>query len=261
MLLRVRTDVDQADWLVLTSVENRNALSERLLSQLIEQVSLATSSEARVLVLDHEGKAFCSGVDLRERGRAGEEGVHSGLLADLLRMLWSFPKPVIARVDGLVRGGGMAMLACSDFVVAGEASNFGYSEVRVGVIPALVTAVTFPKLSTGLVGPWMMSGEAFDALEARRIGLVTRTVPTGTSVTVEPELAALLRGGPSSVLQTKALLRRPADAQVRAAIDEMEQLSHAVFATDEAQAGMAAFSERRAAPWIPVHPAITATTP
>jgi methylglutaconyl-CoA hydratase len=199
-------------------------------------------------------------VDLRERGRTDAEGVHSTLLADLLRMLWAFPKPVVARVDGLVRGGGMAMLACSDFVVAGETSSFGYSEVRVGVIPALVTAVTFPKLSTGLVGPWMISGAAFDALEARRIGLVTRTVAAGSPVTVAPELEALLQGGPHSVRKTKALLRRPADAQVRAAIDEMEQLSHAVFGTDEARAGMGAFSERRAAPWAPVRPASSAET-
>lgn len=251
-MLQVRTDVDQADWLVLASVENRNALSERLLRLLLEQVSAARESAARVLVIDHVGKAFCSGVDLHERGQAGEGGVHSGLLAELLRRLWAFPKPVVARVDGLVRGGGMAILACSDLVVASETSSFGYSEVRVGVVPALVAAVTFPKLSAGLVGPWMLTGEAFSAVEARRIGLVTRTVPAGSPVTVEPELDALLRGGPGAVRQTKALLRQVSGAQVRAAIDDMEQQSHAVFATDEAKQGMAAFRERQPAPWVPV---------
>jgi enoyl-CoA hydratase/carnithine racemase len=240
----------RADWLVLASTHNRNALSEQLLNELIDHVRRSARSARRALVIDHEGKAFCSGVDLRERSAGDGPGPHSALLSTLLRELWAFPKPVIGRVDGLVRGGGMALLACCDLVVAGEASNFGYSEVRVGVVPALVMAVTFPKLSHGHVGPWMLTGTPFGTNEARRIGLVTRAVETGGVVTIEPELDAIARGGPAAIALTKKLLRHETANRVISAIDEMEKVSHEIFETAEAKEGMTAFTEKRSPVWL-----------
>jgi enoyl-CoA hydratase/carnithine racemase len=249
-LLKVERIDGREDRLVLSSAHNYNALSEQLLTELLEQVRLARDSNARFLVLDHRGKAFCTGVDLRERAEAGKAGPHSGLLASLLVELWTFPKPVIARVEGIVRGGGMALLACCDFVVAGRAASFGYTEVRVGVFPALVAAVTFPKLAASMIGPWMLTGEPFDAAEAHRLGLVTRVTAAGAPVTIEPEAAALLRGGPLAVVQTKCLLRQ-AGHTVPDAIAKMRRLSEDVFGTPEAVEGMAAFQQHRSPAWAP----------
>jgi enoyl-CoA hydratase/carnithine racemase len=235
--------------LVLSSPHNYNALSEQLLTELLEQVLESRDDDTRVLVLDHDSKAFCSGVDLRERVSAGPSAPHSGLLSALLTELWTMPKPMVSCVHGIARGGGMALLACSDFVVAASTSSFAYSEVRVGVFPALVAAVTFPKLSPALVGPWMLSGEPFDAEEAQRLGLVTRVAPSAGLVSADPEIQALLRGGPQAVVETKRLLRAPSLNVVVASIELMRAASERVFGTAEAVEGMTAFQQRRSPDW------------
>lgn len=248
-LLATKSGDPRADRLVLASTHNRNALSEELLNELLSAVRQAASSSRRALVLDHEGGAFCSGVDLKQRAAGDSNSPHSALFSALLHALWEFPKPVIGRVDGLVRGGGMALLACCDVVVAGETSNFGYSEVRVGVIPALVIAVTLPKIPSSLAGPFMLTGAPFGTQDAQRLGLVTRSVPVNDPVTVEPELDAIASGGPKAIALTKSLLRCQSAEQVHRAIDEMEVVSHEIFETPEAVEGIAAFRERRAPTW------------
>jgi enoyl-CoA hydratase/carnithine racemase len=221
---------DGFDVVTLTSERNRNALSLAMLEELLEHVA---SSTGRGLVLDHEGPVFCAGVDIRERQT---KGGHSELLAQLLRALSAFPRPVLCRVDGPVRGGGMALTACADIVVASPRASFAYSEVKVGVAPALVLAVT--KVPTAPLLPWLLTGEPFDAETALRLGLVTRL---GDSL--DPELAAIRAAGPHAVETVKAVARTGID------IDAAEALSAELFAGDEAREGMAAFAERRPAAW------------
>jgi methylglutaconyl-CoA hydratase len=237
-----------ADVLVLDSPHNRNALSIALLEALRDGVRRSAAGDGRGLVIDHEGPVFCAGVDLRERRELGSEGPsHSSLLSELIRELWAYPKPVVCRVDGAVRGGGMGLVACSDIVVASEQSTFAYSEVRVGVAPALVMAVALGKVPAGALLPWLLTGEPFDAATARHVGLVTRVA--GEGVSVEPELDAIRRGGPRAIRTVKELGRRLSRADVDAAVREVEELSSALFADDEAQEGMAAFQERRPPAW------------
>lgn len=237
------------DTLVLDSPHNRNALSVAMLEQLLDAVARSAASDARALVLDHAGPAFCSGVDLRERRKLGADAPHSALIAALMRALWAYPAPVLCRVTGPVRGGGMGIIACSDIVVAARSANFAYSEVRVGVAPALVGAVALAKLPLAPLLPWLLTGEPFDALTAQRIGLVARVADDAEDATVAGELAAILRGGPAAVRTVKALCRRLGRVDIDAVIAEAETLSAALFAGDEAREGMAAFAEHRLPAW------------
>lgn len=229
MTLTRRERRDGADVVTLASPHNRNALSLQLLEELLDHVG---ASDARALVLDHEGPVFCAGVDLRER--AVKDG-HSALLARLLKALWEHPAPVLCRVGGPVRGGGMGVIACADIAVASPQATFAYSEVKVGVAPALVLAVTLPKLAPGPLLPWLLTGEPFGAETAHALGLVWRV---GDSVA--PELAAIAAAAP----QALRTVRRLALPDVSAALAEAERLSGELFASEEARQGMAAFLGR-----------------
>jgi len=232
----------------LASPANRNALSLRMMEELLEHIDATASGEGRGLVLDHDGPVFCAGVDLRERQALGATTQsHSSLLGRVLRDLWTYPKPVLCRVDGATRGGGMGLVACSDIVVASSAATFAYSEVRVGVAPALVAAVTLPKVPTGALLPWLLTGDAFDAETAHGLGLVTRVAVSAPSL--EPETTAIRASGPIAAKTVKRLVRRFGSIDVERALDEMETLSSELFAGAEAREGMAAFSQRRPPAW------------
>jgi len=236
------------DVAVLASPHNRNALSIQLMAELLEAVSRSAAGDGRTLVLDHEGPVFCAGVDLRERQELGTGNQeHSLLLTHLLQALWAYPKPLLCRVAGAVRGGGMGLVACSDIVAASSKATFAYSEVRVGVAPAIVTAVSLPKAPLGLLLPWLLTGEPFDAELARELGLVTRVAPDAP--TLEPEISAILASGPNAVQAVKPLARRLPATAVHEQLEEMAELSAQLFAEPEAVEGMAAFSDRRPPAW------------
>jgi enoyl-CoA hydratase/carnithine racemase len=236
------------DVLVLDSQHNRNALSVRLLEELLEHVGRSAAGEARALVLDHDGPVFCSGVDLRERQELGTAAqTHSELLGRLLQDLWAYPKPVLCRVAGAVRGGGMGLVACSDILVASAAASFAYSEVRVGVAPAIVASVALAKTPLGLLLPWLLTGEPFGADVARDMGLISRVTTDAPSL--EPETSAIVKSGPKAVQAIKRLARDLSAADVRQRLEEMTALSAQLFAEPEALEGMAAFSARRPPAW------------
>jgi enoyl-CoA hydratase/carnithine racemase len=255
-LVRTRHE-DDVDVVVLDSPHNRNAMSVQLLEELFEEVRRSAAGDGRALALDHEGSVFCAGVDLRERlARGGADATHTTLLAELLRELWAYPKPLLCRVAGAVRGGGMGLVACSDIVVASMRASFAYSEVRVGVAPAIVTAVAVPKVPLGALLPWLLTGERFDAAVAQRLGLVSR-VAGDDGASLAPELGAIRSSGPKAVRAVKGLARRLSGANIDETLREMEELSAALFADEEAVEGMAAFAERRTPAWAT--PSETAT--
>jgi methylglutaconyl-CoA hydratase len=239
--------VGAVDTLVLDSQHNRNALSIQLLEELLDGVARSADGDGRLLVLDHRGSVFCAGVDLRERQALGAGGPsHAALLARLLRQLWAYPKPVLCRIAGRVRGGGMGVVGCSDIVVATPAADFAFSEVRVGVAPAIVSAVALQKVALGSLLPWLLTGEPFDAETARQMGLVTAVSEDGA---LDGYTASLLRGGPNALVTTKRVARNVAASALHETLVELESFSTGAFADEEAREGMAAFSERRAPSW------------
>jgi enoyl-CoA hydratase/carnithine racemase len=237
------------DRLLINSPANRNALSIAMMEGLVAAIERSARRSARVLVLDHTGDVFCAGVDLKERlAMKDDPHRHSQLLGRLLAALWNYPSPVICRIAGRSRGGGMGLAACSDMVVCSPGSDFAFSEVRVGVAPALVGTFSLAGISSRALKPWLLTGESFDAREALRLGLITR-IATDDATSIDPELTASLKGAPESQRVTKRLVRELAGEAPGNALAAMQQLSAELFATDEAAEGMAAFRERRPPAW------------
>lgn len=236
------------DTLEIDSPTNRNALSVELLTALCDEVRRSTTGTGRGLLVQHAGPAFCSGVDLKERAALGPADTsHSELLAELLRELWHYPRPVVVAVDGAVRGGGLGVLACADIVLATARSSFAYSESRVGVAPALVMAVTLPLAGSRMLMPRLLDGAVFDAVAARELGLVSELV--GGDAAVAAVLSELRQGAPGAQRLIKRLARRWSDVDVDELLVEMTAVSAGLFAGAEAAEGVAAFASRRAPAW------------
>jgi methylglutaconyl-CoA hydratase len=202
-----------------------------------------------VLVLDHTGRVFCSGMDLGEAAGGGAEQQGVREFPDLLQLLWSSPKPVLAAVRGPARAGGVGLLAACDVVVAGTSATFGFSEVRLGLVPAVISAVVLPRMLPHVAHRLMLTGEVFDAATAAAGGLVDLAVPDEEVTTaLQAQVTALAAGAPAALAETKRLLRaRTPDLDFAPLLD----LSARFFAGEEGQEGIAAFREKRPARWVP----------
>jgi enoyl-CoA hydratase/carnithine racemase len=241
-------DVDR---LTLDAPATRNALSLQMLDDLAAAVGAsAVDNNSRGLVIDHTGPVFCAGVDVKERRSLAPGSRNpSEVLASLYASLWAYPKPVLCRVAGPARGGGIGFAACADAVVATADASFAFSEVRIGVAPALVGAMAMAKLGPGRLAPWLLTGQAFGVADAAAIGLVTHVAAGDGSDELEGLVDSLRLAAPGSVLVTKALVRRFTRADVPALITEMTTLSAQLFDGAEAREGMAAFADKREASW------------
>ncbi|MCZ2809827.1 enoyl-CoA hydratase-related protein [Modestobacter sp. VKM Ac-2979] len=237
--------------LTLDSPANRNALSRAMRAQLRAALTEAFADDAvRVVVLDHTGRVFCSGMDLAEAtgGSAADQGVNE--FPELLELIWNAPKPVLAAVRGPARAGGVGLAAACDVVVAGAAATFAFTEVRIGVVPAVISAVCRPRMLPNVVHRLMLTGEVFDAATAAAGGLVDLAVPDDeVDATVAAQVTALAAGAPTALAETKRLLRSGTDLPGQ--IPALLQLSARFFAGEEGQEGIAAFREKRPARWVP----------
>jgi methylglutaconyl-CoA hydratase len=235
-------DVEMADGIAtvtLNSPANRNALSQKLLADLHDALDSAERQHARVIVLAHTPPVFCAGADLKERASGV---VDSTSFVSAIDRLGTMPAPVIAAVDGPVRAGGIGVMAACDLVVVGSSITFAFSEVRIGVAPAIISAPIMQRCGwSKLAGPYL-TGEVFDAAEALDMGLVTH-VTDDVGATVAGLCRALLLGAPSALAATKGLLRRPHT------MAELQALSESLFTSDEGREGMAAFAEKRSPRW------------
>jgi methylglutaconyl-CoA hydratase len=236
--------------LTLDSPANRNALSRAMRAQLRSAIDEALADDAvRVLVLDHTGRVFCSGMDLSEAAGSGAEDQGIREFPDLLSTLFHAPKPVLAVVRGPARAGGVGLLAACDVVVAGASATFAFSEVRLGIVPAVISAVVLPRMLAQPAHRLMLTGEVFGADVAAASGLVDLTVPDDeVDATVQAQVDALAAGAPAALAETKQLLR---SGGLRGSFDELQELSARYFAGEEGQEGIAAFREKRPARWVP----------
>ena len=242
--------------LTLDSPANRNALSTPLMRTLLDLLAAAVRDPAvRMVVLSHTGPVFCSGADLKETAEARENGtVPAELLADVLAALWEFPKPVLARVAGPARAGGLGLIAAADIAVCTRAATFAFSEVRLGVIPAVISATVLPRLAPRAAAELSLTGDVFDGQRAAEIGLVTKAVDADElDGAVTAYAQALVLGGPLALAGTKQLLRRPFHngGSIRAELSELSARSGGYFRSAEGREGVTAFREKRPAIWVP----------
>lgn len=239
----------------LNRPEQRNVLNAESLGPLLEALRGAAADDAvRVVVLTGSGNTFCSGADLR--GAASDAGGFAGagprMTVAVLEALLDHPKPTVARVQGHVAGGGNGLVAACDLAVAAADARFAFSEVRVGVAPAVVSVVCLRVMPPREAAELMLTGERVDAARALRGGLLTAVVPVGElDATVSRWVAQLRRGGPTAVAATKELLRRVPVLSRDEAFGYTAELSAALFAGPEAAEGMAAFVQRRPPAWAP----------
>ena len=240
--------------LTLDSPANRNALSTALMRELLDGLSAALTDPAvRVVVLSHTGPVFCSGADLKETAEARANGrIPAEGIGDVLAALWEFPKPVVARVGGPARAGGLGLIAAADIAVCTRSATFAFSEVRLGVIPAVISATVMPRLAPRAAAELFLTGEVFDGVRAAEVGLVTAAVEEADlDEAVAGYCASLVRGGPLALAGTKQLLRRTPNPDVRADLADLTARSAGYFRSDEGVEGVTAFREKRLPNWVP----------
>jgi methylglutaconyl-CoA hydratase len=168
----------------------------------------------------------------------------------ILERIWSSPTPVVARVAGPARAGGVGLVAACDIAVAAEDATFAFSEVRIGVVPAVISVTVLPRLLPRAAHELFLTGETFDGPRAVRIGLVNSAVPAGDLDAEVARYAEMLRlGAPGALAATKEMLRRERPAALGAQFAELQQLSARLFAAEEGQEGMRAFAEKRPPAW------------
>ncbi|MFD4632705.1 enoyl-CoA hydratase family protein [Streptomyces sp. NPDC058284] len=223
--------------------ERRNALSAELVGALAEALhDLGEDTAVRAVLLTHTGTTFCSGADLKAPPDPAE-------FVRLLRQIVELPKPVVARVDGHVRAGGLGLLGACDLAVAGPAASFAFTEVRIGVAPAVISLPLLPRLDPSAASRHFLTGERFDAAEASRIGLIT-AYAADVDAALEPLLDGLRAAAPHALAETKKLLTAKVLDAFDTYSDAVTALSARLFGSAEAREGMAAFLERRERPWV-----------
>jgi len=241
--------------LTLNRPDKRNAISYELIAELSRALEEVKQSSARVLILTGAGKAFCSGMDLDDLktliGRSPEQSVKdSRTMVSLFRSLYEFPKPTIAAVNGAAIAGGTGLALLCDFTLAVPEAKFGYTEVRIGFVPAIVSTFLLRQVGEKIARDLLLTGRIFDAEEAQRIGLLTQIVPQEQLMNRARELAAqLMENSPVSLMYSKRLLtdhaRAELDAQIEAAIRENAEIR----ATADFREGITSFLEKRKPKW------------
>jgi enoyl-CoA hydratase len=263
----VQYDVgDQVASITLDSPKNRNALSRALVAELGGHLAAAAADPAvRAVLLTHTGKVFCSGADLSEASStspgsdaAGGSDATAGspssgatsAMMSMMTAIIELDKPVIAKVGGHVRAGGMGIVGACDLAVASQAASFAFTEARIGLAPAIISLTTLDLMPPRAAARYYLTGETFDAATAAEIGLITVATSADELDGVTAGLLdQLLQTSPQGAAETKKLLTGPRRARLAADAAVMAALSARLFASDEAQEGIRAFLERRPPAW------------
>jgi methylglutaconyl-CoA hydratase len=241
--------------ITLCRPEKRNAISFELLEELLAALDDVERSTANVLILTGEGKAFCAGLDLEELrsllGKTHQENVEDTTrIARIFRRLYDFPKPTIAAVNGAAVGGGVGIATMSDFTLAVPEARFGYTEVRIGFMPAIVSSILVWQVGHKAARDLLLSGRLFDAAEAQRLGLVNEIVAPEKLMDRARELAAqLLENSPAAVRATKKLLNGFIASELDRQIAEGIEDNARQRATPDFREGVSAFLEKRKPRW------------
>jgi methylglutaconyl-CoA hydratase len=237
--------------LVLDSPHNRNALSARLRRELASGLRAAFADPGvRVVLLTHTGSVFCAGADLAEVHDPPPPHTDDASLADILDLMLTAPRPVLARIAGKVRAGGLGLVAAAQVAIGSSEADFALTEVRIGVVPALISAPLLRVLSPRDAQELFVSGEVFGAERAARAGLLTHAVaPESLDAEIDRLLEALGRGAPAAVTATLGLLQDHLGTDPD--WSGLTALSERHFGSAEAHEGIAARREKRDAAWVP----------
>lgn len=234
--------------IVLNRPKQKNSLGGELLNSLCDHLKTChTDKEVRLVVLTNAGNTFCAGANLKGGGEAARY-----TLVDLFKLMQNGPKVVLGKINGHCMGGGVGLAAACDISVISNTSTVGFTEVRIGVAPAIISVVCLPKMRRADAAELMLSGEKIPADRAAQVGLLNYSVaPEQLDAKVAELAAKLVRGGPGALADTKSLVYRVPSMAVDEAYEWTTKMSMARFGSEEAMQGIMAFNKREDAPWVP----------
>ena len=241
--------------ITLSRPEKRNAITAEMIAELLSAFSEVEQSPARVLILTGAGNAFCSGMDLEAlkalaAQSPAEQRDDADRLARFFLRVWSFPKPTIAAVNGHALAGGCGIATLCDFTIAVPEAKFGYPEVRIGFLPAVVSVFLVRQIGEKYARDLLLTGRAVEAAEAHRLGLVSQVVPARELMSVAQILAAtLLTCSPVSLRTTKKLLCDFAAPEIDRGLELAATQSAQIRTTQDFIEGLESFLEKRAPRW------------
>jgi methylglutaconyl-CoA hydratase len=241
--------------ITLNVPEKRNAISSQMVAELLDAFQQTEKGPARVVILTAQGKAFCAGMDLGELQELARETQEKNVedarrLSKMLYRLHSFPKPVIAAVNGPAIAGGCMLATLADFTVAVPEAKFGYPEVKLGFMPALVVVFLRRQVADRAARELLLTGRIIGAAEAYRIGLVTEIVPPEKLMDRTHEIAKeLLAASPTSIARTKKFLLGFDDAALQAELELAIEANADIRSTPDFKEGIASFLEKRSPKW------------
>lgn len=241
--------------ITLDRPEKRNAISSLMIEELLAALNDVAMSPARVVVITGAGTAFCAGMDLERLRSLAEQTAQKNLedsrhMATLLYRIYSFPKPVISAVNGPAIAGGCAIATLADFTLAVPDAKFAYTEVKIGFLPALVSAFLRRQIGEKRARDLLLSARIVDAAEALRLGLVTEIVPPEKLLSRAHELASvLLASSPASLSRTKRLLLRFDETAVQAELELAIRANADIRTTADFREGLMSFLEKRDPKW------------
>ena len=237
---------DAVATITLDSQHNRNALSQQLVTELVERLERAEAdADAKVVLVRQEGKVFCSGADLSEATTVGmEEGAQR--IVALQRLITTMGKPVVTRIQGAVRAGGIGIVAASDIAISADDATYALTEVKLGLAAAIISLTVHARMNPRAAALTTLGGEVFTGSQAAEYGLVTLAVPAdGLDVAVDGVCGQLATGTAQGLRESKRILNADLVRRIDAVGDDMAALSARLFATDEARAAMTAFLSRK----------------
>ncbi len=246
---------DHVAHLTLNRPDKRNALSFQLLDELTWALDEVEKSAALLVILTGAGKAFCAGMDLEElktlAGKSHTENVaDSRKMAQIFRRLYEFPKPTIAAVNGAAIAGGTGLATMCDFTLAVPEAKFGYTEVRIGFVPAIVSSILVWQVGHKIARDLLLTGRIFDAAEAYRLGLVNAVVGADQLMNRALELAAqLMENSPTSLRLTKKLINGFISPQLDTQIEQAIEENAGIRQTADFREGVTSFLEKRKPQW------------
>ncbi|MDA2807344.1 enoyl-CoA hydratase-related protein [Nocardiopsis suaedae] len=241
--------------ITLDSERNRNALSAPLRTALLAELRAAMAdASVRAVVLTGAGTVFCAGADLKEvaerlAGRDPDPGAPG--MGEVFSAIMDAPKPVVARLNGTARAGGLGLVAAADMAIAPEDTGFAFTEVRIGLVPAVISVPVRQRLNDRALSRYLLTGEVFGAREAVAAGLLTEAVPRAElDAAVERAADGLRAAAPGALAGAKALLAGRGAEERAAEFARMTELSESYFAGEEAAEGRSAFFEKRGPRWV-----------
>lgn len=242
-----------AAWITLNRPEARNALSAVLINEVYDHLATANADEnVRAIVITRNGRSFCAGADLRNLPEQTIEGqVPVVTYPVLLNAITKNPKPVVAAVNGAAYAGGLGLVGAADIAITIDTVQMSFSEVRIGVIPTIISVVCIPKLDAHHAMKLFLNGERFDGNQAADMGLVHRAVPEADlRNAVEEVLDMINLGGPNALREAKRLVQEVSNLSVKDGFERTEAWSMRLFESEEGAEGMSAFRERRMPKWV-----------